>query len=519
MGSDSSEPTAAASPSPGAPAGDTPDQAPTGPRPSAIAARVLIAIATLLAVVSLFAVWADRQVLDSGNWATTSSQLLGSDPIRTQTAQYITDQIYNNVDVQAEIEKALPDQVQVLAGPAADALRGLAQDAISKALATSAVQTVWQEANRLAAQQFIDVVNEKQTGLVQSQGNDIKLDLRPAVLKLAARLGLATQAAKIPAGAADVPVFSGKAIGDIRTYAKVLSGGAVLFPLLTLLLYVGAVAISPGRRRRTMIAIAWSLILAALIVLVARGVVGNAVVGSLALTDASKPAANAVWDIGSTMLSSVAWNTIIVAVIALLVLAIGGPRRAAVAIRAWAAPWLRDKPNLAYGAVYGVVLLILIWGPLPFTREPVAVLILLVLTGLGTWALSRQTAVEFPDASAAEQSERIGAAWDRARRSLGSGISRGAAGARSAASQVRGRVAQRPDQEPGRSDTATQPAARGDEVTARQAPVAAVDEDATEILPTQGDRVSALERLAALKESGVLSEEEFAGEKRRILGS
>jgi hypothetical protein len=36
--------------------------------------------------------------------------------------------------------------------------------------------------------------------------------------------------------------------------------------------------------------------------------------------------------------------------------------------------------------------------------------------------------------------------------------------------------------------------------------------------PTADDRVSTLERLASLRDRGILTEEEFQAEKRRVLG-
>ena len=45
---------------------------------------VLIGIGTLLAFLAIFALWANRQLLDTDNWTDTSSQLLEDDDIRSQ---------------------------------------------------------------------------------------------------------------------------------------------------------------------------------------------------------------------------------------------------------------------------------------------------------------------------------------------------------------------------------------------------------------------------------------------------
>ena len=45
-----------------------------------------------------------------------------------------------------------------------------------------------------------------------------------------------------------------------------------------------------------------------------------------------------------------------------------------------------------------IVLLLLVWGPTPATKQPVTALILIGLLALGTEMLRRQTAREFPNA-------------------------------------------------------------------------------------------------------------------------
>ena len=86
-------------------------------------ARTFVVIASLLAFLSIFSIWVNRQLLNTENWTASSSQMLESPAVRTQLAQYLTDQIYANVDVEGELRSALPPRLQPLAGPAAGLLR------------------------------------------------------------------------------------------------------------------------------------------------------------------------------------------------------------------------------------------------------------------------------------------------------------------------------------------------------------------------------------------------------------
>src|ERR1700710_1386894 len=97
-------------------------------------ARILVVLATIVAFLAILAIWVNRQLLNTDNWTTTSSELLEQPQIRTQLAAYLVDQLYANVDISGELASALPPQVQALAGPAASGLRELAQRAALEAL-------------------------------------------------------------------------------------------------------------------------------------------------------------------------------------------------------------------------------------------------------------------------------------------------------------------------------------------------------------------------------------------------
>src|SRR3954462_11715441 len=82
----------------------------------------LVVVASLLAFVAIFAIWANRQLLNTDNWTRSSSQLLANPVIRNQVADYLVDQLYSNVDVQGQLRSARPPRLQPLAGPAAGGL-------------------------------------------------------------------------------------------------------------------------------------------------------------------------------------------------------------------------------------------------------------------------------------------------------------------------------------------------------------------------------------------------------------
>src|SRR3954466_7674693 len=102
-------------------------------RPHRITVAVLLVVATFLTFIAIFSFWVNRQAMNTDNWTDTSGKLLEDEEIRTQLSPFLVSQLYANVDVEAELERALPPEATALAGPAAGGLRQLAQQVAERA--------------------------------------------------------------------------------------------------------------------------------------------------------------------------------------------------------------------------------------------------------------------------------------------------------------------------------------------------------------------------------------------------
>ena len=110
----------------------------------------MIVLATVIGLVAVLSIWANRQALETDNWTETSSELLENEEVRDQISAFMVDTLFTNVDVQAELEQRLPPDLARLSGPATGALRELTGRAADRALQSPQVQRLWEEANRAA---------------------------------------------------------------------------------------------------------------------------------------------------------------------------------------------------------------------------------------------------------------------------------------------------------------------------------------------------------------------------------
>jgi hypothetical protein len=362
--------------------------------------RAILALATLLAVLAIFAIWANRQLLNPSNWANTSTELLQKSTIRTALSSYLIDQLYANVDVTGEIKSGLPTRLAPLAGPISGALHAVAEEASKRALATPQVQNVWRRANHAADQTLVTIVNGGGRR-VQIQGGTVSLNLREIVADLAQRLGLpADIAAKLPASVANLKVVTSKQLGLVRNLAKALHALAVVLVTIVCGLYALALWLARGRRRRTLMLIGSSLVLAGLVVLIARSIAQGQLVSAITSDAAIQPAAGDAYSVATSLLVQVAGASIIIGLPVIAAAWLAGPARWAIAARRFLAPHWRERPALAYWTTAGLLALLFIWGPIPSTRYPLTMLLYTILALVGAHVLRGQIAEEFPDAPA-----------------------------------------------------------------------------------------------------------------------
>jgi hypothetical protein len=359
--------------------------------------RVLIWGTTVLAVLAIFAVWANRQLLNPDNWANTSAKLLQNAAVRDATSNYLVNQLYANVDVAGELKSKLPTQLQPLAGPVAGALRNVATTAAQKALAAPRVQDAWKQANKAADQTLVNIVNGGK-GAVQVNGGEVSLNLAAIVADITNRLGLPDLSSKLPPSVANLKILKSNQIKLVQDVGKALKGLALLLTIIVPLLYALAIWLARGFRRRTLMNVGIAFVFAGVLVFLARTVIVSQVTDSLVKTDSVRPAANAVISIATSMLSEIAGAFVVVGVPLIAAAWFAGPARLAVRGRRALAPFLRDRPDWTFGIVAAIMAVIFIWQPIPATGTPVGIIVFLALAFLGTLLLRRQTAEEFPDA-------------------------------------------------------------------------------------------------------------------------
>lgn len=447
--------------------------------------KALVVVGSILAFLSILAIWVERQALNTNDWVETSGRLIQNEEIRSAVGNYLVDQLYTNVDIEKELEGILPGETKQLAGPVSGGLRQVAGSGAEEVLKSSTAQELWKDANRAAHEQLLAVLENKKEAVSTANG-EVTLNLGSLVTNLANQVGIGTQLAeKLPPDAGQVRILRSDQLKTAQDIVVGIKGLALIFSLLTLLCLGLAVYLSREGRWVTVLFCGIGLVAAGFAAIVFRSIAGGIVVDQLVKEESVKPAVEAAWSIGTSLMVSIATTVIVFGVLAGIAGWLGSPTGSARASRRFVSPALRDFAPYVYAGLVVLVCIYFLSAPTQNLRSFLTTLILGGFVAFGIHELRRQTEEEFPDVQFADY---FGGAKNRVVGAVKS------ANLSERAAKLRLPEMRRPDED-GPTEAPTEQMATGEDTRLRR-----------------------LSQLAELREKGALTDEEFAAEKARVLG-
>lgn len=449
----------------------------------------LIVLGSILAFLSVFSIWIERQLLNTDDWVHTSGRLIENSTIRTALSDYLVDQLYENVDVEKELEDKLPKDLKEFAGTLAGGARQFAGDGAERVLETSTAQSLWKDANRTAHEQLLAVLEDNKEAVSTANG-EVSLNAGSLVTNLANQIGVGGELTeKLPPDAGQIEILKSDQLKTAQNIAVAIKGLALVLSILTFLTFGLAIYLYKDSRWVAILFCGIGLVAAGFAVIVARQIAGGIVVDQLVTDESVRPAAEATWSIATSLMTSIATTVIVIGLLFALAGWLGSPTGSARAARKVIAPALRDYIPYVYTGLAIIVCIYFLSSSIQSLRSFLTTLVIAAMAAFGIHELRKQTSEEFPDATF---SDTFGTHRDKVVSAVkGANLGERASKLGESASKLR------------------LPEVRRDE-DAGEAPTAVIDgEDA---------RLQRLERLGELHGKGVLTDEEFAAEKARILG-
>ena len=368
-------------------------------RLKAVFSWVLVVLACILAVVSVFAAFARNELLNTDTFVSTFTPLASNPAIQKAVAARVSDQLATRTDVEQRVKNALPAKAGFLAVPLTSEVKNVADQLTLKLVQTSAFQKLWAASVRKSHQQVVALLTGSEEGAFQSSNGEVTVDLsqiEAAAKKQLDAKGL-TVFNKVPTvHGPDLVLFRSTQLAKAQRLTKLANSAVLILPIVTLLAFAGGILLTENRRKGLVRAAA-GLALTMALLLVVASVARNQYLNSL-LPSQPKDAAAAVIDTVSAVLLDTIRTILIVSALVALGAFIAGNSH----VRSWVGS--RSKPSWMTGgpvhdfvaahrkglqwAVLGVGLLILVvWNqPTPFVAVIVVLITLAVIGLVGLYA-------------------------------------------------------------------------------------------------------------------------------------
>jgi hypothetical protein len=358
----------------------------------------------------------------------------------------------------------------------------VAGDGAEKVLETSTAERLWEDSNRAAHEQLLAVLENKKEA-VETENGEVTLNLGSLITNLAGQIGFAqTLAEKLPPDAAKIQILKSDQLKTAQNIVVAIKGLALVLSILTFLVFSLAIYLSRDGRWVTVLYSGIGLIAAGFLVIEVRHITGGIVVDQLVTQESAKPAGEAAWSIGTSLMVSIATTVIVVGVLFAIAGWLASPTNLARRVREAIAPAMRDYMPYVYTALAIMVSIYFLSSATQGLRSLLTTLVIAGMAAFGLHELRRQTEEEFPDA---RFHDTFGGTRDRVVDAVKS------ANLGERASKLR-----LPDvRRPGAAEAPTQ----------------------TMVANAEDTRLAQLERLGTLRDKGILTDAEFEAEKKKVL--
>ncbi|WP_432166870.1 hypothetical protein [Streptomyces sp. bgisy031] len=382
---------------------------------------LLLALAVLLAPISVVATWVNSEVTDTGRYEQTVSPLARDPAVQALVIDRVTDQVVDRIDVR-KITDTLADtlaahhapRILVDAARSADeqlkgGLRTGVRYAVAKVVKSDAFAKAWDSINREAHTAATNALTGE-GGVLEVRGDALTLNVGTVTEELQKQLFGVTLvgAESIPGADKPVVLVRNDHLSEAREAARWLGAVGPWLPVAVVVFAALGIWAAPSRRVGLMaVGIGVGVMMCGL--LVALAVMRQICLDALPAAAQSQDAAAAAYDTLTRFLQQAVYAALLAALLTVIAAYLYGPGRGAVAVRSAMAggadaagralarkglklgavgQWLRTHRALNTGVVIGAGgLAVLLWNyPTPASVALVLLLVVVVLAILGVLA-------------------------------------------------------------------------------------------------------------------------------------
>ena len=256
-------------------------------------------IASIVLLITAFAIWAKRQVLETDTWTETSAELLENEAIRDALADFLV--LGSTTTSTSRPRSPRPCPSGRSRSPPWSPARSTRSPARWPARPRGEGPSAVEEANRPPTSSCWESSRTTATWSRPPAATSPSISSRSSARS--PRTSASARAwSRSSQRTAQLQVADSDEPDKVQTGLDVFKAVAWFLVILALVLYVLAVYLAGDRRRETLRAVGIGFIVVGAAVLLGHRAAGNAVVGALSETASADDAVAATWEIGTTLL-------------------------------------------------------------------------------------------------------------------------------------------------------------------------------------------------------------------------
>ena len=303
-------------------------------RPRSIIAVVLIVVGSILSPIAVDAIWARNLALDTDRFVAQLGPLADDPEIQQAIVDRVSVDLLDSVDLQAQIEEALPEDLSLLSLPVDTAIRELVRRITTTIVESEQFSQLWKQLLEVSHSSIVAFLTGD-TDVVNAQEGVVSLDLSSIRSNVIGRLqetGLGVFDDLDPDKEVSLEILESDALASAQGFVSLLETLAWVFPVAVLGLYLLGIAVANDRRRAVVgvgLGLAIAMVVHVIVLALGRSFYLEAVTGTL-----DPGAAAAMFDL---LIRAPRIATRVAALVGLVIAGAGylaGPGRAAVRTRA-----------------------------------------------------------------------------------------------------------------------------------------------------------------------------------------
>jgi hypothetical protein len=236
--------------------------------PRTLVGYTLVALAALLAPLSVVAVWARSEVGDTDRYVATVAPLADDPAVQSAVTTQLTNLAFQYLDVQGLVQQAVDavgsgdrvppvvaDRLDGLVVPITNGVRSFTQDQIGNLVRSDAFATAWTTANRAAHEAVVAALRGDTRAGVTVADNAVTVNLAPFLAQVKQQLvdrGFSL-ASRIPAVNAQFTLLESEDIGKVQRAYSLLDTLGYWLPFIVLAIFVLGAYIVPHHRRAAIV--------------------------------------------------------------------------------------------------------------------------------------------------------------------------------------------------------------------------------------------------------------------------